>query len=136
MHLMTSHPSSELRSRLIELIDQLHISVWAEAFKAGGEATREAILRAAQAPDPLTAEPATPEPPSPAPEPEPGAQAPRESVGRIEEHRSGLRRLRLPTTSAPSTRAVLAAPSEVGFALQGEIVAEIARQKAEQKHAG
>jgi hypothetical protein len=135
MHLMTSHPS-ELRSRLIELIDQLHISVWAEAFKAGGEAMREAVVRAAQAPDPLTAEPPTRESPSPMPEPEPRAQAPRESVGRIDEHRSGLRRLRLPSTSAPSTIEALAAPSEVGFALQGEIVAEIARQKAEQKHVG
>jgi hypothetical protein len=133
---MNSHPSSELRSRLIELIDQLHMSVWAEAFKAGGEAKREAILRAAQAPDPLTAEPPTLESPSPMAEPEPGARAPSESVGRFEEHRSELRRLRLPSTSAPSTREVLAAPSEVGFALQGEIVAEIARQKAEQKHAG
>ena len=133
---MTSHPSNELRSRLIELIDQLHDSVWAEAFKAGGEAMREVILRAAQAPDPLTAEPPTPESPSPMPEHERGARASSESVGRIEEHRSGLRRLRLPSTSAPSTRAVLAAPSEVGFALQGEIVAEIARQKAEQKHVG
>jgi hypothetical protein len=131
MHLMTSHASDELRSRLIELIDQLHISVWAEAFKAGGEAMREAILRAAQAPDPITAEPPTPEPPSPAPEP-----APREFMGRIEEYRSGLRRLRLPSKSAPSTIEVLAAPSEVGFALQREIVTEIARQKAEQEHEG
>jgi hypothetical protein len=57
-------------------------------------------------------------------------------MGRIEEYRSGLRRLRLPSTSAPSTIEVLAAPSEVGLALQGEILAEIARQKAEQKHAG
>ena len=134
---MISHASNELRSRLIELIDQLHMSVWAEAFKAGGEAMREVILRAAQAPDPLTAEPPTPEPSSPAPEPEPepGAHAPRESMGRIEEYRSGLRRLRLPSKSAPSTIEVLAAPSEVGFALQRQVVAEIARQKAEQEHA-
>jgi hypothetical protein len=136
MHLMTGHASKEIRGRLIELIDQLHMSVWTEAFKAGGEAMREAIVRAAQAPDPLTAEPPTRELPSPMPEPEPGAQAPRESVGRIEEYRSGLRRLRLPSTSAPSTGPVLAAPSEVGFALQRQVIAEIARQKAEQKHEG
>ena len=52
---MTSHASNELRGHLIELIDQLHASVRAEASKAGGEAMREAILRAAQAPDPPTA---------------------------------------------------------------------------------
>jgi hypothetical protein len=128
MHLMTSHASNELRSRLIELIDQLHNSVWTEAFKAGSEAMREAILRAAQAPDPVMATPPIPESLTPMPEREPGVRAPRESVGRIDEHRNELRRLRLPS-SAPST-------TEVGFALQSEIVAEIARQKAEQKHAG
>ena len=134
---MISHASNELRSRLIELIDQLHMSVWAEAFKAGGEAMREAILRAAQAPDPLAAEPPTPESQSPIPEGEPGVHASRESVSRIDEHRGELRRLRLkPSASAPSGIEVLAAPSEVGFALQGEIVAEIARQKAEQEHEG
>jgi len=50
---MTSHVSNKLRNRLIALIDELHDSVWAEAFKAGRDAMREAILRAAQAPDPL-----------------------------------------------------------------------------------
>ena len=131
---MTSHVSNELRSHLIELMDQLHNSVWAEAFKAGGEAMREAIMRAVQAPDPFTAEPPTPESQSPMPEREPGAHAPGESVSRIDEHRSELRRLRLPSASAPSTREVSAAPTDVGFALQRGIVAEITRQKAEQKH--
>jgi hypothetical protein len=55
-------------------------------------------------------------------------------VSRIDEHRSELRRLRLPSASAPSTREVSAAPTDVGFALQRGIVAEITRQKAEQKH--
>ena len=132
-----SHASNELRNRLIELIDQLHDSVWAEAFKAGGDAMREAILRAAQAPDPLTAEPAAPQLPLPTPERE--VRAPRESAGRIDEHRSELRRLGLKhSASAPSAMEVLAAPSEAstGFALQREIIAEIARQKAQQKHPG
>ena len=133
---MTSHTSNEFRSRLIELIDQLHDSVWAEAFKAGSEAMREAILRAVQGPEPFMAEPPTSESPSPMPERESGVHAPRESVGRIDEHRSELRRLRLPSARAPSRTQVLTAPSETGFALQRDIVTEIAHQKAEQKHEG
>ena len=127
-----SHVSNELRNRLIELIDQLHDSVWAEACKAGGDAMREAILRAAQAPNPPTAE-------LPLPTHEREVHASRESAGRVDEHRSELRRLGLKHfASAPSAMEVLAAPSEAstGFALQSEITAEIARQKVQEKHAG
>ena len=106
-----SHASNELRNRLIELIDQLHDSVWAEAFKAGGDAMREAILRAAQAPDPLTAEPAAPQLPLPTPERE--VHEPSESAGRIDERSSELRRLDLKhSSSARSAIEILAAASE------------------------